>query len=169
MNVQSFVDPIVNLIAKLPNAILSLVFGYLVVKVILVIINRVFHVAKITKGLRDVIMSMASVVLWVILVSIVARNLGLSQIATTISGSLIVLGFAIANGASSMTADILAGLMLAKDEDFKVGYTIKINDIEGVISKLDIRKVRIINKEGKIFVFANSVVEKGMWVLLSRD
>lgn len=169
MDINLFIDPILNIIPKLPNAILSLVFGYIVVKILILIFGRVLRIARINKGLRDVILSMTSVILWVILISVIARNLGLSQIATTISGSLIVLGFAIANGASAMTADMLAGLMLANDEDFRIGYTVKINDIEGKIYKLDIRKVRIKDKDGKFFIFANSVVEKSMWTLISKD
>ncbi|MFA6422958.1 MAG: mechanosensitive ion channel domain-containing protein [Patescibacteria group bacterium] len=169
MNIQSFINPFINIVPKLPQAILGIVIGYIVIKILLALLNRILRLGRITKGLRDVLISLASVLAWGILISVVTRNLGFGQISATISGSLVVLGLAVATGASSMTSDIIAGIMLAKDEDFRVGYHVKIGDITGIIYKLDMRKVRIKDDKNNIFVIANSQVEKGTWQLISRD
>jgi len=169
MELVSFIDPILAVFPRIPNAMLSLVFGYILLRIFLSVIGRLMKAARMTKGLREVIASMTTWVVWAVLISVIARNLGFSQISSTISGSLILVGFALANGASSLTADILSGLMLARDPDFNIGYKVKVGDMEGRIEKMDIRKVRISGKNQQTYVIANSQIDKSSWTLVSKD
>lgn len=96
--------------------------------------------------------------------------LGLGHLALAASVSVAVLSVAFATGVSSVIADILAGVFLAKDPDFKLGDKVKLGDpvTEGIVEAMDMRRVRIRDKSNKLHVIPNSVVERKEWVVIAR-
>jgi small-conductance mechanosensitive channel len=57
----------------------------------------------------------------------------------------------------------VAGVFLARNRDFKLGQDIKIDQVEGEITSLDSRKVRIIGKNGQIYVIPNTKFDELIW------
>jgi small conductance mechanosensitive channel len=162
-------QPIEHYGPKIPELIVTIVIGILLVKLLLMILSRSLRVIRISRALSNVLISIISVILWVLLFSELARQAGMTNLAFTISGSIVVIGLALANGASTLTSDIISGIYLAKDQDFEIGYRVKIGDIEGIIRKVDMRKVRVRDDEGKLHIFPNNVVDKADWVVLARE
>ena len=166
---DAFSEPILKALPRIPQAILALAVGVLFVYFLQWIIEKTLKVARTPRTLLDILSSIAHVVLWVILIAAIFQSLGLTQIAFTISGSLAIVGVAIGAGANTMVQDIIAGLFLARDKDFDVGYQIKMGDIEGTIKKIDIRKIRVEDKQGHIHVIPNSMLDRASWIVLRRD
>lgn len=154
---------------KIPGVIIAIVIGYLAIQILMFFLKRVLRVIKFNRSLCDFIVSLISIVMWVLLLSEIARQLGLSSLALTISGSIVAAGFALASGASSLTSDIIAGLFFAKDRDFEVGFRVKVGEIEGTIEKIDIRKIRIRNEKGHLFVLPSSKVDTTGWEVIETD
>lgn len=161
--------PIEHYGPKIPELIITVILGYIAVRLISFIITRGFKFAQISRSLANVLASIITVILWVLLFSEIARQAGLTNLAITISGSIIVIGLALANGASSLTSDIISGLYLAKDSDFEIGYLVRVGEVEGIIRKIDMRKTRIRDDNGKLHIFPNNVVDKAKWQVLARD
>jgi len=162
-------DLFINLLPKLPGLIIGLIAGYLLIRLLTFLLRRVLKVVRLNKALIDITVSLGNVLLWILLLSELLRQAGLNNLALTISGSLVALGFALANGTQALTGDIIAGLFLARDKDFECGYRVKIGDIEGVVDKIDIRKVRIKSDDGKVHVLPNSKVDNANgWTIISR-
>lgn len=166
--ITRIVDDIVNFLPRIPEVLLSLIIGIIIIYSALSIFSKTLKIVKVPRALILILRSLLSIVLWVILVADLLRQVGLGQVAITISGSLLILGLAIANGANTLVADILSGLFLAKDPDFDVGYKIKSGDTEGEVESIDIRKTRIRTKEGKLIVLPNSVIDKERWHVVER-
>ncbi|MFA7243994.1 MAG: mechanosensitive ion channel domain-containing protein [Patescibacteria group bacterium] len=167
--VTRFWDPILNYLPKLPFVVLGLVIGYIIIRIVLSVLKNTLKYTKVPKALSGIIISMLTIIFWVLLFGEMARALGFTSIAITISGSLLVLGLALANGATTLTSDIISGVFLAKDEDFEVGFRVKTGDVEGVIQKVDIRKVRIVADDGKLHIVPNVNLDKNGWVVLERE
>jgi len=157
-----------NLGSKLPSVIATLVIGYILIRIIMVVLRRVLRLSKTHKALIEIVSSLSNILLWILLLSEVTRQLGLATLALTISGSVVALGFAMANGLSALTADIISGVFLSKDQDFEVGYRIKSGEIEGVVEKIDMRKIRIRDDAGKLFILPSSKVDSLGWVVLEK-
>jgi len=166
---KMFVDPLFSIGPKIPGLILSLLFGYVVIWFLTSLLKNSMRIARIPGALANLIISLTAVLLWVILFSELARQVGLSSLAVKISGSLLVVGLAIANGMSALAGDIVAGVFLAKDRDFEVGFRIKTGDIEGVIKKIDIRKVRLEDDDKRLYIVPNSKIDSNGWVIIARD
>lgn len=164
-----FWDPILNYLPRLPFLLLGLVIGYIIIRIILSVLKNTLKITKVPKALSGIIISMLTIVFWILLFAELSRSLGFTSIAITISGSLLVLGLALANGATTLTSDIISGVFLAKDEDFEVGFRVKTGDVEGVVQKIDIRKVRIISDDGKLHIVPNVNLDKNGWVVLERE
>ncbi|PIU24304.1 hypothetical protein COT12_01750, partial [Candidatus Berkelbacteria bacterium CG08_land_8_20_14_0_20_39_8] len=97
-----FWQPVANFGPKIPGIIVSLLVGYVIIRIILAILHKVLKFSRIPRALVSVVVSLALIVMWVILFAEIARELGLGSLAITISGSLAVLAIALASGASGL-------------------------------------------------------------------
>jgi small-conductance mechanosensitive channel len=166
---NSFWLPVNNFLTKVPTIILIVLLGYLIIQIVYWILNRALKLSKIPRALVSVIASLSLIIMWVILFAEVARQLGMGSLAVTISGSLAVLAFALASGASGLAGDVIAGVFLARDSDFEIGFRIRIGEAEGIIQKIDIRKIRVVDDKGDIHVFPNTKLDKEGWVIVSQN
>ncbi len=166
---DAFTEPIIRTLPKLPQALLALGVGIIVLYTLQFIFEKILRVARTPRTLFDILTSISRVVLWVILIAAIFQSLGLNQIAFALSGSVAILGVAIGAGANSLVQDIIAGLFLARDRDFDVGFRIKTGEIEGRIRRIDMRKVRIEDAKGKVHVLPTSMFDKSSWSVLDRE
>jgi len=166
---ESFWRPVANFIPKIPVVILTLIVGYFIIRILILVLNRALRLSRLPRALIGVIVSLALIVMWVILFAEIARELGMGSLAVTISGSLAVLALALATGASGLASDIISGVFLARDHDFEIGYKIKIANTEGVVHSIDIRKIRLVDEEGNIHIFPNARLDKEGWQVISRE
>jgi small-conductance mechanosensitive channel len=161
-------NDIIAYLPRIPEILMSLAIGTIIIYAVLALFTNGLKVIHVPRALAQILKSLCSIILWIILFADILRQLGLNQVAVTLSGSLLVIGLAIANGANTLVADILSGLFLAKDPDFDVGYTVKVGDVEGVIETIDFRKTRIRTPENKLIVMPNSLVDKDKWQIIDK-
>jgi len=166
---NSFWLPVYNFLPKVPTLILIVLLGYLIIQTTYRILNRALKLSKIPRALIGVIASLSLIIMWVILFAEIARQLGMASLAVTISGSLAVLALALASGASGLAGDIIAGVFLARDSDFEIGFRIRVGSIEGIIQKIDIRKIRVVDDKGDIHILPNTKLDKEGWVIVSQN
>jgi small-conductance mechanosensitive channel len=110
--------------------------------------------------------------LWLILLIVIANNMGFNRLAVAISGSVLILAFILNNGLAPLVSDALSGIFLCADQDFKPGSMIRIGKgkeaMEAELIEVDMRKARFKDAKGLIHVFPNSKVDKEEWVVLSK-
>jgi len=167
--VESFWRPIANFGPKIPVVIISLIVGYFIIQIITAILNRALKFSRMPRALVSVVASLALIVMWVILFAEIARQLGMGSLAVTISGSLAVLALALASGAAGLASDVISGVFLARDPDFEIGYRIKVGEVTGIVHSVDIRKIRVVDESGVVYVFPNGKLDKDGWQVISRD
>jgi small-conductance mechanosensitive channel len=154
---------------RLPGAILTLVLGWLAIKVIAGLLSRVLKATKVEPTIVSLGVSAVTAAGWVIVIAAVLQALGLDQVALAVAGSIALIALAVATGAAGTTGDIIAGVFLSGDPDFKVGYTVTAAGVTGVIEQIDLRKTRIRAEDGKLNVIPNKAVESATWVVVERS
>jgi small conductance mechanosensitive channel len=166
-NVNLSVD---NLITRLPMALLVIIVGVVAIKFLGLLINKSITWTKWPIGLQEISVALIKVVMWVIFFFILLQVLGLTNVALALTGSFAIVLLGFSNAISTTVSDVLAGLQLANDKDFKVGYEVKAGDQKtvGIVREMDIKKTRIEGKDGKLHVIPNSLIEKNEWVVLDR-
>jgi len=167
---NAFLQPFVILAPKIPNAIINFAIGYIIIKIVIYILKKSLRYMRLTKSVLGLLVACCSAFLWAFLAMHILEILGLSSLIVLISGSAVFLGFILNQGLAQTISDIASSISLARDKDFRIGSIVSLNEGKtvGEIIALDMRKVRILAKNGKLHVVPNSLVDKGEWILLER-
>jgi small-conductance mechanosensitive channel len=75
-----------------------------------------------------------------------------------------------AAGGSTLVADIIAGIFLARDADFNVGDEVIVGErpTMGVVESMDARRTRVRDENGILHVLPNSVIERKEWIVIRK-
>jgi small conductance mechanosensitive channel len=172
MGLITFGDRIVDIAAhameKLPQLLLTFVVGYFLIKIVMKVLGGLIQVSHAKRALKDILMSILNIALWLLLFAALLQQVGLTQIAFALSGFVAIAGLAVTAGASALFQDLISGVFLAQDPDFNVGDELKVGEVEGIIEKMDARKIRLRDKKGLLHVVPNSMLDKASWVVLNK-
>jgi moderate conductance mechanosensitive channel len=171
---NNLLDPIISgvnqILPKLPAALVALVLGYLIIRILSWLSRIILSLWRMPRGLRNIIHSIIDTLLWVFLSISILQVLGLNNIAFVLSGSVAAIGLALAVGSSTLVSDILSGIFLARDRDFSLGDHVRAGDpaVEGTVEAMDMRRTRIRDADGNLHIMPNSVVERKEWILYAK-
>lgn len=169
MDLAAWRELAVSYLPRLGGALGIFVLGFCVIQWVLRPLGGwLLRRTELKPAVISVSLSMATVVAWVLVISGMLAALGLTVIAAAVSGSVALVALAVANAAKGTTSDIIAGLFLAVDEDLDLGYRVVAGGVEGVVEKIDLRKIRIRDDQGKLHVVPNRAVEGATWTVISR-
>lgn len=147
---------------------ITFLVGTIIIKVAGAVIRAALKASRFNQSLVEVISSFSNFVMYLVLVAIVLAALGFTKAAEIVG--LLGGAFAVAFGfgAQYFISNVIAGLNLATDEDFQVGYRVKIGDVEGTVKRMDHRKVRVLDQNKKSHVFPNKFVEDNPWIIINK-
>ena len=171
----TFADHIVNTLKHigplLPGALFDLLVGVLIIQGLTYLTRLVMRLLNVQPGLRGVWSGIIQTVLWLLLSIAILNELGFSGIIYFFTGSIFAVGLLLSAGGSTLVSDVIAGVFLARDEDFNVGDEIIAGETPtlGVIESMDARRVRIRDDKGVLHVIPNAVVERKEWVVIRRQ
>ncbi|KKQ93406.1 MAG: Small-conductance mechanosensitive channel [candidate division CPR2 bacterium GW2011_GWC1_39_9] len=163
-------NPVLDILGRLPQAILTLVGGILLIQISAGLLEVLVIKQKKLKPFHGIILSIFKTLTRIGLILFVMNSLGFSKLAAVITGSSALLMFFLSAGAAGIVGDVIAGVSLASDTDFRIGSKVKAGDKEtvGIVSSTDMRKVRIRDEEGHMHVIPNALIEKNEWVVLKK-
>ncbi|HVQ44645.1 MAG TPA: mechanosensitive ion channel domain-containing protein [Candidatus Saccharimonadia bacterium] len=171
---SSFVDHILAIgrlvQANLLKALFDLLLGILIVRFMVRGLRLLLKLTHIQTGLRYVLTSIIETVLWMLLTVVILQELGFQNLILFFTGSIAAIGIAMAAGGSTLVSDVIAAVFLARDHDFNVGDEVIVGETptQGVIERMDARRIRVRDDDGILHVIPNSLVERKEWVVLQR-
>lgn len=164
---------LVNILPTIISGILLTVVGILVIKLLSKILAKFIDYVRMSLGLKEIILILARAGLWVLLTIGILQVLGLSNMALALSGFIAAFSIGISQGFTHMIGDLVAGIQLANDQDFRVGDKVEVGGtdmrIKGYIVEMDTKKTRILDANQVLHIVPNSVVDKNEWTILERD
>lgn len=107
--------------------------------------------------LIQVVMGTAKIVIWVITILMIFTELGI-PILPLLAG-VGVLGLAISFGAQYVVRDIVTGVFIVMENQFRVGDVIDINGISGVVEDMSLRITKIRGVDGTVHFIPNGEVK----------
>lgn len=172
MQLTSFADSLfaigVRAWDKLPQLLLTLIVGFILIKIVKAIVRSAIKVTHANAALKEILLSVLDVALWIFLLAALLQQVGLTQIAFALSGTVAIAGVAISVGSSAFVQDLVSGIFLAQDKDLNTGDIIKVQEVEGRVERSDARKIRIRDKDGHLHVFPNSLFDKEPWIVVQK-
>lgn len=169
MDLSTTQQMLVSYVPRIAAALGILAGGFLVIHWLIRPLGKwLLSRGSLKPAVVSIALSMVVTVAWILVAAGVLSALGLTVIAAALSGSIALIALAVANAAKGTTSDIISGLFLAGDDDIDLGFRIKTGNVEGVVEKIDLRKVRIRDDEGHLHVLPNRAVEGSEWIVLFR-
>jgi small-conductance mechanosensitive channel len=167
---EHVVKTIQDIIHMLPGTLFDLLLGVLIIEVLINVTRLAMKLLNVAPGLRGVWSGIIQTSLWIFLSIAILNDLGFSGVIYFFTGSIAALGLAMAAGGSTLVSDVVAGIFLARDQDFSVGDEIIAGETPtmGLIESMDSRRVRLRDDKGVLHVIPNSVVERKEWMVLRR-
>src|SRR3989454_9297538 len=139
-----------------------LVAGYIILKVIdsasgrlrlLIPSSDLLGVARVeqrTETLRHILRSVSKAILILVIVLTISSELGFN-IGPVLASAGIV-GLAVGFGAQSLVKDVISGFFILFEDQFGIGDVVKISDFTGIVERMTLRAVVLLNLEGHVYV-----------------
>lgn len=150
---------------KIPTVILVIAVGVLLIRTLDTLIRRMLGVARIEPTLISFVTAFVKFVCWVFLIATVFSILGFTQISLAFSGSIALVIMGVATNANSLVQDLLSGLFLLAEPDFKEGSIIRLNAVLGTIVGMDIKKTKVMDSDGNVYIVPNRMFDANIFVI----
>ena len=96
-----------------------------------------------------------------IIIITIAVLIGLSTIGIDIGPALAaagILGLAVSLGAQTLIKDMIGGLTILLEDEYRVGDQIKIGSVSGEVEGITLRRTDVRDSEGRLFMIPNGEV-----------
>jgi len=155
------------LTAKLVPALIILVVGLIVIKVVIGIEKKILEKSKhIDAALFKFIQNATKIVLWIILLLEILKKLGVDS--TSLLTVFAASGAAIALALQGSLSNLAGGILIMLTRPFVRGDYVACNGVEGVIDTTDLLYTTLITADGKTVSLPNSSLTSNTIVNYSR-
>ncbi|MTI80238.1 MAG: mechanosensitive ion channel family protein [Firmicutes bacterium] len=151
----------ISIIQKIIVALFILFISYILMRLRIKVIDRIFEVTKMDhnkeRSMASMLMSLTRYIIYIIAVLLMLRQFDV-DITPIIAGAG-VLGLAIGFGAQSLVKDVITGFFIMFEDQFHVGDFVQINgEVTGTIEEIGLRMTTIREWSGKKFYIPNSEI-----------
>lgn len=167
--VDAFLNDVQTALPTLLAGVVFLGLAAILIKVIMVVVR--FLLRRTFPGespvYRSFIATLVQVFLWFGAALSFLAVVGLDGIAASLGTATGFVALGIAYALSEMIADAVAGVYLLRDPDFMPGDRVRLDDTEGVVKTIELRKTRL-EVDGDILVHGNAEIE-AKWTKLNDE
>jgi len=162
-----------SIVAAVPliiGAIITLIISYVILRLLTGVLRRSMQRTKLPPALSGMLLSIISGIFWYFVIIAVLSSFGapLSPMVVALGSIFAFLALGIGLAMSGILKDLVAGAFLVTDKDFGKGFKVKAGGIEGKVVDIDVRKSRIVDKDGVLHVIPNAVIEPAEWLVYER-
>ena len=144
------------LTASLIPAVLILVIGIVVIKLVNKIVKTALNKTKLEKAAHSLIISVANVALYIILGLIIATKLGID--VTSIVALASVLTLALSLALQNMVSNVIGGFIILSTTPFHSGDYVEIAGQAGTVTEINMGYTKLETPDRKVISIPNSAV-----------
>ena len=144
------------LTASLIPAVLILVIGIVIIKLVNKIVRTALSKTKLEKAAHSLILSVVNVALYIILGLIVATKLGID--VTSIVALASVLTLAVSLALQNMLANVIGGFTILSTTPFHSGDYVEVAGQAGTVTEINMTYTQLTTPDGKLISIPNSAV-----------
>ena len=144
------------LTASLLPAVLILVIGVIIIKMVTKVVKASLEKTKLEKAAHSLILSVVNVVLYIILGLIVATKLGID--VTSIVALASVLTLAVSLALQNMLANVIGGFTILSTTPFHSGNYVEIAGQAGTVTEINMTYTKLMTPDNKLISIPNSAV-----------
>ena len=156
-----------TLIASLIPAVLLLIIGVVIIKLVDKIVKTALNKTKLDQAAHSLILSVVKVALYIILGLIVAAKLGID--VTSIVALASVLTLALSLALQNMLANVIGGFTILSTVPFHSGDYVEIAGQGGTVSEINMTYTKLVTPDGRQISIPNSAVVAAQIVNYSAE
>lgn len=141
---------------RLLPAVILLVIGLLIIRIMLALVNRLLVRSKLEKAAHTLIRSVVRIVLYLLLFLILASYLGVD--VTSIVALASVLTLAVSLAVQNALANVFGGFTLLCTHPFATGDFVEIAGQSGTVEEIGLTYTKMITADNKLVSVPNSAV-----------
>lgn len=144
-------------LSRILSAVLTLLVCLIVSRLLLKLAKRLLDRSKkLTARLRQIVLTSAKVVLYLLTGIITAEALGLNTSSLTALVSVLTLGVTLA--AEDILGNVAGGLVILSSHPFSIGDTIEVDGVEGVVREITLNHTKIEAYDGQTIMQPNKAL-----------
>ena len=147
---------IAYLTATVLPAVIVLVAGIFIIRIVNKVITTTLNKSKLEKAAHSLILSVANVALYVILGLIVATKLGID--VTSIVALASVLTLAVSLALQNIMANVIGGFTILSTQPFHSGDYVEIAGQGGTVKEINMSYTKLATPDNKLISIPNSAV-----------
>lgn len=148
--------------------VLTLILGWIIVKICLRITQKCLSKTKLSQTIQGFINSILKVILYVVLIMIVLQAFGIP--ITGLATMLATAGVAISLALKDSLSNVASGMILITTKPFEKGdYVVIGSGKEGTVKKIDIMSTQIVTPDNKLITLPNNLVLNNAMVNFSGE
>lgn len=155
------------LTASLIPAVLILVIGIVIIKLVNKIVKTTLNKTKLEKAAHSLITSVVNVALYILLGLIIATKLGID--VTSIVALASVLTLALSLALQNMVSNIIGGFIILSTTPFHSGDYVEIAGQAGTVAEINMSYTKLTTPDGKLISIPNSAVVAAQIVNYSSE
>ena len=141
---------------KVLQAVIILVIGLLIIKLVMKIVTTILDKSKLEKAAHGLIKTLAKTIMWVLLALIVASSLGIDVTGVVALASVVTL--AISLSLQNMLSNIVGGFTLLYTHPFGAGDYVEVAGQSGTVKEVGMAYTKLITPDNKVVFIPNSAV-----------
>lgn len=141
---------------KLSAAVVILVIGVLIIRVLMKLIEASLNKSRLEKAAYSLIISLSKAAMYILLFLIAASTLGIDVSSIVALASVLTLAVSLA--LQNMLANVLGGFALLTTHPFHSGDFVDIGDQSGTVTAIDMTYTRLMTPDNKVVCIPNSTV-----------
>ncbi len=156
-----------TLLPKVISALLILVIGFLVIKLLVKILDRALNRFNLDVSLIKFLIKAVSIVLYVVLVISALAALGVST--TGMIAALSAAAVAVSLALKDSLSNIASGILLLITQPFKTGDFVEVGGVSGSVLGVDMIQTTILTTDNKRIIIPNSQVSSSEIINYSAE
>lgn len=152
---------------KLVGAIITLIIGFWVIRIIGKVLRKIFEKSKMDESLRGFLVSLVTILLKVLLLITVLSMLGIEM--TSFVALIGAIGLAIGFALQGTLANFAGGVLILFFKPFKVGDFIEANGYMGTVKEIQIINTILNTPDNKVIIMPNGPLASSVITNFSRE
>lgn len=166
-SLQTITDMSAAYLPRLALAIITLVIGLWIIRLLSKGVKKALHVREIEPTLQHFLVSLVSILLKVILFIAVIGMIGVET--TSFIAVLAAMGFAVGLALQGSLSNFAGGVLILLFKPFKKGHFIQAQGEAGVVEKIEIFTTTLKTADNKHIIIPNGPLANGNIVNFSRE
>lgn len=164
---DKFIAFIEELAPKLLSAVILLVVGIVVIKLLMKMLKKIFAKSKLDAISYKFILSLARIVLYIVLVIISITMIGVDP--TSLIALLSVAGLAVSLAIQGSLANVAGGFILLFTKPFHVGDFVEVDSVSGTVRSINILQTKLLTFDNKAIFVPNGQISEAKIVNFSAQ